>query len=468
MTGAMRRVSEMTQPDQALPRAARRRTQQEYEIPESGSLVVVRFGDITEAQADVVVSSASSRLDMSGGVSMAIRRAGGEEIRTQLIQVREAATSAGREPGNVLVTGAGSLPMSHVFHAVTIPAPGRDADVEDPAAVIKEATRNCLRRLAALDLGSIAFPALGTGTARFSPLAVAVTMADVIKEFLVTAQRSFRVEIWLHMDRLQTDLDFLEFFREFSRSSGLGRFSVRRHTVLMLHGIRSQAEWHDEVEGVLRRGDANLNPISTGYQYFDLFRFIVPIESFRRPVIDRIKKALVEQIDDPKVDQVSVIAHSFGTYVIWRILQDDSRIRLHRLILCGGIIPDDFEWQRLRGQIDRLNDIDDPSRHVINDCGWRDFLPVLAGSVTWGYGPSGRLGFKNSFVRDRYFDMKHSGFFTDDHVETFWLPALAAGKIVRGPERRPATPAWLSLLTVFKIKYMVLVAIVLGVYVLAS
>ena len=46
----------------------------------NNSIVTVKFGDITKSRAEVIVSSDDTDISMGGGVSMAIRKSGGEAI----------------------------------------------------------------------------------------------------------------------------------------------------------------------------------------------------------------------------------------------------------------------------------------------------------------------------------------------------------------------------------------------------
>ena len=169
------------------------------------SLTIV-FGDLTTSQADVLVSSDNDMLTMGGGVSAAILRAGGEAI------LLDASKKIPAEVGDVLVTTAGTLPAKHVFHAITI-----GEGVLDAREIVRRATRKCLNLIDVLGLSSIAFPAIGAGSAGFAYDDVAVEMADVIAEQLRCGSRAIEVTIYL-LDRFHTmePIDFLKFFEEFS------------------------------------------------------------------------------------------------------------------------------------------------------------------------------------------------------------------------------------------------------------
>ena len=108
---------------------------------------------------DALVSSDDTRLSMGGGVSGAIRIAGGEVI------AQEARKLAPVRVGDVAVTSAGSLPAKYVLHAVTV---DWDQPVRPSELTIRLAAENVLRRCELLHVHRVAMPAIGIGAAQFS------------------------------------------------------------------------------------------------------------------------------------------------------------------------------------------------------------------------------------------------------------------------------------------------------------
>ena len=93
---------------------------------------------------------------MGGGVAGAIKWAGGAEIE------RDAIAQGPLEAGEAVVTGAGRLPCRYVIHAATM-----GQDLQTSAGLIRRATHSSLRRAEELKIGTLAFPALGTGVGGF-------------------------------------------------------------------------------------------------------------------------------------------------------------------------------------------------------------------------------------------------------------------------------------------------------------
>jgi O-acetyl-ADP-ribose deacetylase (regulator of RNase III) len=173
------------------------------------SRLTLQFGDITTSDAEILVSSDDFYLTMSGGVSAAIRAAGGNSIPL------DAAKHVPAPISSVIVTTAGSLPAKYIFHAITIDP--RFRGKSPPKPVIAAVTDRCLKLLEALRANSIAFPAIGTGTAGFNYEDVAVQMAEVVADDLLNRKQPIEVTIYLYdrFGRMQP-MDFLRFFEEFA------------------------------------------------------------------------------------------------------------------------------------------------------------------------------------------------------------------------------------------------------------
>jgi Flp pilus assembly protein TadD len=233
--------------------------------------------------------------------------------------------------------------------------------------------------------------------------------------------------------------------------------TTRKHVVLLIHGIRTQGEWAQRTVAAIE-SDPPIHVVPLRYEFFDVLRFLLPFARFRDRPVHRITALIRDELSgDP--ESLSVIAHSFGTFIVAKILEREPDIRFHRVILCGSIIPDDFKWAFYAH---RLSSDASDHWHVVNDCGMRDIWPVFAKSITWGYGSSGRFGFGHPRVMDRFFDLSHSEYFDDAFIRQYWLPYLTKGTINKSPSERRVNPWWLSALTVFKLRNLLAGALLIG------
>lgn len=202
--------------------------------------------------------------------------------------------------------------------------------------------------------------------------------------------------------------------------------------VALIHGIRTAAGWQELArEALAVNGKVVVSPI--GYGYLDVIRFLGP---WRKKAIAKVEHELRDIQRLYKDSDLVVMAHSFGTYIVSNILKDSPDIRIKRLLLCGSIIPPAYRWDSLPHEF--------TNQTCINEVGTRDIWPVFARVASFGYGASGSFGFKTSRVWDRFFDYRHSDFFTDVHFKTFWKPFILEGHVVASPwdAKRP-TPSWL-------------------------
>ena len=235
--------------------------------------------------------------------------------------------------------------------------------------------------------------------------------------------------------------------------------------VLLIHGIRTQANWQPMVVKMLEEQD-EIKVIPLKYGYLDVFRFWLPFT--RQKPIDFIENQLRVARKKYPHAKISVIAHSFGSYIIGNLLEKQVDLELDKLILCGSVLPRSYEWDKVIHKfIDRDNE---NIINIINECGKRDIWPVLATSMSWGYGPSGTHGFGHVHVKDRYHNTDHGGYFNPNFVTTYWKPFIEKGKYISNPEPIISPPwplSWLlSILELLPLRWF-LVAGMIGVLLIA-
>ncbi len=141
----------------------------------------VTYGDITEVDADVLVSSDDNHLSMGEGigkgVAASLLEAGGEVIR------QDAHKHLPLKLGDVIVTTAGRLSAKYIFHTVTV---DHDQVSYAQAPDIQAITLKCLQLADVLGMRRIAFPALGTGIAGFPFQQAAEIMTRTIADYLAS------------------------------------------------------------------------------------------------------------------------------------------------------------------------------------------------------------------------------------------------------------------------------------------
>ncbi|MEW8487256.1 MAG: hypothetical protein AB2705_18925, partial [Candidatus Thiodiazotropha sp.] len=215
--------------------------------------------------------------------------------------------------------------------------------------------------------------------------------------------------------------------------------------IVLIHGIRTYAEWFDLLKYEIEK-NKNTSVYFIKYGFFDALRFWFPFFT-RTGVINHVKRQLRNIRNEHRTDDFIIVAHSFGTYVISRILSSESDIDIKRLLMCGSIIPEKFRW-------DLIPKLPKP---ILNDCGTRDIWPIAAKALSWGYGTSGSFGFNSIHIEDRYFNVDHSGFFNSDFITTYWLPFIIDGKIKSSNETLSRSkPSYLkSIMSIIPLKLII-------------
>jgi hypothetical protein len=191
--------------------------------------------------------------------------------------------------------------------------------------------------------------------------------------------------------------------------------------VYMLHGIRTLAEWQKKFSDVALVYDWKCRLDRWSFGKFSLLAFLNPWA--REAKLEWFRKQYEAEANDKDVGidtehAPSIVAHSFGTYILGYSLLRFDFIRFNKVIVCGSILPVGFPWDKLieRGQV----------QAVRNEFGVRDFWVRCAGALVKGAGSSGAEGFtcKHERLVQEKFDYQHSQYFGKDHMRDRWIPFL--------------------------------------------
>jgi pimeloyl-ACP methyl ester carboxylesterase len=210
-------------------------------------------------------------------------------------------------------------------------------------------------------------------------------------------------------------------------SSAWGGLILRKHVVVLVHGMNTRGEWISTVKPTLEEAGFIVAP--AGYGLFSVARFLLPIDWFRARAVARVSKRVRAAITLHKPHRISFIAHSFGTYIVARLLAENFDQNWERIIFCGSIVKNDFPIEQYFRRF---------FPPIINEIGTRDFWPAMAEAATWGYGSIGSHGFLQAGVEERWHQgLSHSDFLTPGFCATYWVPFLKEGTIVKGTAPEP-------------------------------
>lgn len=204
--------------------------------------------------------------------------------------------------------------------------------------------------------------------------------------------------------------------------------------IVLIHGIRTHARWYERAKQILEEIDGvRVHPIK--YGYFNLLYFLVPGPWRSIPI--RIVKAKISPILAARDENRSTtfICHSNGTHVASELLRRHRDIEIDNLIICGSVVNQRYDWNETQKQI---------SGSIINEFGARDIWPVVANSISFGYGNTGTNGIGDP-VEDRIHDCGHSDYFETNFIDKFWVPFVRDRTFVPSYDFRreiPQSPWW--------------------------
>jgi hypothetical protein len=216
--------------------------------------------------------------------------------------------------------------------------------------------------------------------------------------------------------------------------------------LILLHGIRDKGRWMHDVKDALE--DGALNVVNITYDYISILRFLSPFSraSIVRYVETRVHSAIADHKEKHPEAKVSIVAHSFGCYVVSQLVARDSYLKFDKLVFCGSVLNGKYSPDILRRQV----------RIFVNDCGTTDNWPLVAGSITWAYGDTGTFGFHNNAI-DRFHNGGHGVFFDTAFIDKYWKPLFHDGVVAKG-DRSPDPRFYQRLLLVIRLRWFVVLA----------
>lgn len=189
--------------------------------------------------------------------------------------------------------------------------------------------------------------------------------------------------------------------------------------IILIHGIRTiTPPWSDEVKRILAK-ECNANVEVPPYGYLDIFKFLFPSLTTDKVLLKTTNSINVIKNQYPDVS-IYLVGHSFGSFLVTKFLINNTT-KIKGVILCGSVVKHDENMTILQDRV----------KIILNDYSIKDWLPTIAGSITWGYGHSGTFGFQDIFVRNRKHQLPHSGYFTGDFVRKYWVPFFNQEKYIQ-------------------------------------
>lgn len=168
----------------------------------------------------------------------------------------------------------------------------------------------------------------------------------------------------------------------------------------------------------------------TSYGRHSIWAFLLRSKKLEQEALRRLEEDIRDANTLHNPDEISIIAHSFGTYIFSKILQVKPDYPWKRIIFCGSVLRDDFPFGKIIGHF---------HAPLLNEVGGRDIWPALAEKV--GYGAAGTYGFNRPAVETRFHNnLHHSDFLTAKFCTENWVPFIRGDELRKGDTPLPPTP----------------------------
>lgn len=200
--------------------------------------------------------------------------------------------------------------------------------------------------------------------------------------------------------------------------------SAIEKTLVTIHGIRTNAEWNAEVTLHASANGWTVAPFHYGYVEATVFWS----RSKRREIVDKFRDFMADLQNVYDARNLSVIAHSFGTYVFMNYVLGfggPPMAHFDTAILCGAIVDEKLDFDRLEGRV----------AHVVNERAPNDEWVEWAKKANLGldetFGYAGTRGFSSQSSRLSEYKsdiFSHNNVIRRDVVTRRWLPMLEANR----------------------------------------
>ncbi len=255
---------------------------------------------------------------------------------------------------------------------------------------------------------------------------------------------------------------------KYAFESHLGPVKVEKDLVLLtVHGIRTFGSWQERLFNYLKTENSSDNVEHLHFKYvnIDPFTFVFPRN--RDKVIQKLSDGLRNWLRNNRATELVCVAHSFGTFVLVKALENQSAedlANVNRIILSGSVLPEDYDFSSFREKCDAT---------IFNECAVQDMPLLLSKAFVSGTGMAGKVGFRgiNERLHNRFYFGGHSMFFDEKEgvMQTRWIPILLGeehvleGKVddVKFCVCQEMMTNLARVLSVFRGKYMLITVLVI-------
>jgi hypothetical protein len=170
---------------------------------------------------------------------------------------------------------------------------------------------------------------------------------------------------------------------------------LTKYSAITTDGIGAQGEWQEGFERSLVKNFGD-DVVCKKYNYYSSTKLL--FSEFRSKIIEDFKEKLIALLEETPDAKVVFFAHSFGTYILMKALEElprDVDINIEKVVLAGCVLKEIYDLKALRNVVDKSR--------VINDG-----ILLLSKYFCSDKGMVGRSGFIGMDIKDRHFKGNHN------------------------------------------------------------
>lgn len=200
--------------------------------------------------------------------------------------------------------------------------------------------------------------------------------------------------------------------------------------LVSIHGLSSRAEWNMDIAPI----SSSQGWIFAPYIYQTNKPDLLFSKDKRAKVVDDFRE-WVYNIQTRHNSNVSIIAHSFGTYIIAAYLtgfdeEECPPVCFNSIILTGSILHSDFDWEKYRGlSVGSVYNMIAPNDEYVKYMPETELKKYIGMSPL--FGKAGVDGFTSKtpmLTQSRNAIFSHTNTIKRDIIETKWMPFLNANR----------------------------------------
>jgi len=230
--------------------------------------------------------------------------------------------------------------------------------------------------------------------------------------------------------RHQPDEETFEIIKRVYNDRSLIDFNEKAGILVTVHGLNSEADWNQKIAPIA----SSQGWIFAPYVYKTNKPDLLFKKGKRSKVVDDFREWLFD-IYRKYEGNVSIIAHSFGTYIVGAYLSgfDENEyppVTFNSVILTGSILSRDFDWEKYRGfSVGSVYNMIAPNDEYVRFMPETNLTKYIGMSTI--FGKAGLKGFTSDskmLTQSTNTIFNHTNTIKSDIIETKWMPFLNAKK----------------------------------------